>query len=121
MAILQGLDGKYYEVPNDQLAKFLIPDDKVKEKLVACGEDLGPPPPPSSMPTTGSPSVVVQIYGSGGPMAGPAAGPGSPPPEEAVGAAGEVMAYSAHWHNHHWHNHHWHNHHWHNHQWQNCW
>ncbi len=31
MAILRSLDGQFYEIPDDQVAKFLIPAEKVKE------------------------------------------------------------------------------------------
>jgi hypothetical protein len=33
MAILRSLDGNYYEIPDDVAARYLIPADKVKERL----------------------------------------------------------------------------------------
>jgi hypothetical protein len=33
MAILRSLDGNFYEIPDDVAARYLIPPDKVKEKL----------------------------------------------------------------------------------------
>jgi hypothetical protein len=92
MAILRSLDGQFYEVPDDQLSKFLIPADKVKEKVQAGGgEDPGPPPgnDPGPPPGGGTPAIVVQIYGAGTP-------PGGPPPTgtETPAAAGGVQPYA---------------------------
>jgi hypothetical protein len=37
MAILRSLDGKFYEIPDELLASYLIPADKVKERLKGDG------------------------------------------------------------------------------------
>ena len=37
MAILRSVDGNFYEVPDDQLSKFAVPADQVKEKLQQAG------------------------------------------------------------------------------------
>jgi hypothetical protein len=39
MAILRSLDGKFYEIPDDLLSSYLIPADKVKERVEGHGED----------------------------------------------------------------------------------
>src|SRR5438132_3507868 len=103
MAIVQSVDGKFYEIPDDQLDKFLVPEDKVKEKLDAAAGSAPPPGPPSGPPPSGgSPTIVVQIFGarpdagpppSGPPPSGPPPGVGAPPP------GAEVVPYN--WHNHH--------------------
>ena len=74
MAILRALDGTFYEVPDDQLARFKIPEDKLKEKLGSEATSEGPPP--QGPPMSGvSPLVNVQIYygGQGAPGGGEAA------------------------------------------------
>jgi hypothetical protein len=80
MAILRSLDGRFYEVPDDQVSQFLIPEDRVKEKLEGSGAPMVPPsssPPEAGPPgpPPGSPTIVVQIFG-GASMPGP----GAPPP-----------------------------------------
>src|SRR5580704_13300241 len=65
MAILRALDGTYYEVPDDQVAKFKIPPEKLKDKLGAQAPTEGPPeegPPEGGAP---SPLVNVHIYYAG--------------------------------------------------------
>jgi hypothetical protein len=106
MAIVRALDGTFYEVPDEQLGKFKIPEDKLKEKLGA--EAGSEPPPPEGGPGGGAgPLVNVQIY-YGGQGAGPTGAP--------AGAEGAVQPYDywrnwRNWNN--WRN--WHN--WHN--WRN--
>jgi hypothetical protein len=39
MAIVRSLDGKFYEIPDDLLSRYLIPEDKIKEKLTGNGGD----------------------------------------------------------------------------------
>jgi hypothetical protein len=39
MAILRSLDGNFYEIPDELLSSFLIPADKVKERLRGTGGD----------------------------------------------------------------------------------
>ena len=47
MAILRSVDGKFYEVPDKDLAKLEIPADEVREKLGDIGLRLGMRLPPS--------------------------------------------------------------------------
>jgi len=102
VAILRSLDGRFFEVPDDQLGQYLIPEDKVKEKLEGSGAPQVPPPPSGDAGPGGGgppPTIVVQIYG------GVPTGPGAPPPptgEQPAGAAGGVQPY-AYWNNW-WHN-----------------
>jgi hypothetical protein len=138
MAILRSVDGKFYEVPDDSLANYLVPDDQVKAKLseAGCAMPAGRGPGPGRGPGASAPGapggVVIQIYtqgqqGDSGPP------PGRPPaqagqPEGAAAASGQPTEVSPYgfcfggggWHNC-WHNH-WHNC-WHNHwanHWHNC-
>lgn len=104
MAILRSLDGQFYEIPDDQVAKFLIPAEKVKEKLEGAGAPMVPPegPPSDAGPGPGGPppTILVQIFGAGA----PAGGSGPPPTADAgpTGAGAEVQPYG-HWNNW-WHN-----------------
>jgi hypothetical protein len=41
MAILKSADGKFYDVPDNQLDSLLIPAEQVKEKLEAAGAPTG--------------------------------------------------------------------------------
>jgi hypothetical protein len=107
MAILRSVDGQFYEIPDDQLPKFLIPADKVKEKVQGTGEDPGPPPGDAPPPGSG-PAIIVQIYGASVPPSG-----GAPPPTTGAAPTSEVQPYGwwntwrntwgPHWHNS-WHN-----------------
>ena len=54
MAILRSSDGRFYEVPDDQLEEFEIPADQVKGMLGAAG--MGPAP-------SGGGGGEVQPYG----------------------------------------------------------
>src|SRR5262245_2258650 len=76
MGILRALDGRFYEIPDEQMAKFLIPGDKVKERLQAAGIQAqpagggGPPrgsqggPPPGGYPQGAEmPGAGVEPYG----------------------------------------------------------
>jgi hypothetical protein len=116
MAILRSLDGQFYEVPDDQLAKFLIPADKVKEKVQSSSEDPGPPSNDPGPPGGGQgPAIIVQIYGASVPPPGGGAPPpgGAGAPTGSGAPAGEVQPYAwmntwrntygPHWHNV-WHN-----------------
>jgi hypothetical protein len=40
MAILRSLDGNFYEIPDDLASRYLIPADKVKERVEDNGGDL---------------------------------------------------------------------------------
>ena len=103
MAILRGIDGKFYEVPDDQVASFEVPRDKVKELLEKAGgpgpqggpgQGPGGPggyqggPPPSS-------PIIVQIFGGSSGPGGPGGpgGPSGPPPGEAPQGDGDVHPY----------------------------
>jgi hypothetical protein len=92
MAILRSVDGQFYEIPDDQVAKFLIPADKVKDKVQG-GADPGPPPggPPPGGGGGPPPAIVVQIFGNQMPTGG-----GPPPTTGDAGAhpAGEVQPYA---------------------------
>jgi len=103
MAIVRGPDGTFYEVLDDQLAKFKIPADKLKDKLGSQATTGGPPP--SGGPPEGGtgPLVNVQIYYSG-------QGAGA-------GGGGEAAVSPYDWRN--WNN--WRNHSWRNHHWRNDW
>jgi hypothetical protein len=113
MAILRSVDGQFYEIPDDQLSKYLVPADKVKEKLGAAGADAGPPPDGGPPPSGGGPgpAIIVQIYGAHMP-------PSGPPPEGAASGqpSAEVQPYGGWWNTWrntwrpHWHNwwHNWH-------------
>ncbi len=102
MAILRAMDGKFYDVPDDQAAKFEVPRDKVKELLEKSGGP-GPQGGPGGGPGPGGGhggppapggQVVVQIFAGGsGASGGPSAsgGPtGGPPPQ---GGEGDVDPY----------------------------
>jgi hypothetical protein len=100
MSVLRGPDGRFYDVPDDQLAAYAVPPEKVRETL----EKAGVPAPagqagpgggggPPGMGMQGGP-VVIQIYpppgGGPGPGPGPAGGPGQ---EGAPGGQGQVDPY----------------------------
>src|ERR1700722_13422816 len=81
MPVLRGMDGKFYDVPDDEANKYEVPREKVKELLSKAG---GPPaggPPPGGGgggrpgPQGGMPHapVVIQIF----PL--PGGGGGQPP------------------------------------------
>ncbi|MCG8559520.1 MAG: hypothetical protein MI824_06960 [Hyphomicrobiales bacterium] len=46
MAILRSVDGKFYEIPDEELGQFEVPAEKVNELMAAMGggEPEGPPP-----------------------------------------------------------------------------
>lgn len=78
MAILRSVDGKFFEVPDDDLEKFEVPPEKVKNVLDELDQEEGPqmagPAPGGSQ----SPQVVVHVSGGppqgGAPMGGPEGG-----------------------------------------------
>src|SRR4051812_5371264 len=98
MAVVQSVDGKFYDIPDDQLDRFLVPEDKVKERLGQAAAPGGAPPPgpPSGAPPGGTPTIVVQIFGAQ-PGSGPP--PSGPPPSGAPAPTAEVLPYN--WHNQH--------------------
>jgi hypothetical protein len=101
MSVLRGPDGKFYDVPDDQLTKYAVPPEKVRETL----ERAGVPAPagrpehgpgggggPPGMGMHGGP-VVIQIYPPP-PMGGPGPGPGH---EGGSGEPGQVDPYWYYW------------------------
>jgi hypothetical protein len=84
MAILRAMDGKFYDVPDAEAAKFEVPRDKVKELLEKAGGPApqgGPGPGPGGgRGAPGGPGgqVVVQIFAGGGGQQGPSAPPQQP-------------------------------------------
>jgi hypothetical protein len=94
MPMLQAMDGKFYDLPDDEAVKYEVPREKVKELLEksgapapqggAPGPSQGPGPShgPSHGPGPGQgappPSVLVQIYGAQ-PGGGYGPGGGQPP------------------------------------------
>ena len=97
MTLLQSMEGKYYDVPEDQAASFEVPREKVRELLAKSG----PPPAPQggpggaprgpggAPPGGGGSPVIIQVLPNG--IHGPAHPAGSPPP--AGGTDGEVDPY----------------------------
>ena len=76
MAILRAMDGKFYDVPDDEASRFEVPREKVKELLEKSGVPApqggpgpggqrGGPPPGGGAPH-GNP-VVVHIHAAGTP------------------------------------------------------
>ena len=45
MAILRSMDGKFYNIPDDQLGEWEMGPDEVKEQLGAAGGGMGGPGP----------------------------------------------------------------------------
>lgn len=92
MAILRSSDGKFYEVPDEQLDSYEIPSEEVKSKLEDAG-DMPAGPRGGMGPGELPPGVVIQVYsgrgrgGAGGrQQQGPQGGTG--------GQEGEVQAYN---------------------------
>lgn len=119
MAILRSVDGRFYEVPDDQLGQYEVPPDQVKQKLQQAGESLPQGPSPSggySGPPPGGGLVYVTVMGApggigaGAPMAGGPMGAPSGMPAEVQPHSGCGWRNCWHncWHNC-WKNHHWHN------------
>jgi hypothetical protein len=85
MAVLLSMEGKYYDIPDDQAATYEVPREKVRDVLAHAaptpsaqgGPSAGRPP--MSGPPGGSP-VIIQVLPNG--IRGPAPA-GSP-----VGAGG---------------------------------
>lgn len=133
MGILRGVDGRFYEVPDEDMEKFLVPDDKVKDLL---REDVTAEPGPGggggggrgpggsgpqAIPGTGG-QVVINVFTSppGDSMGG--GGMSQPPPQQAGGGDSddpEVTAQQC-WRNCRWRNCRWRNCTWRNCRWRNC-
>jgi hypothetical protein len=104
MAILRSLDGRFFEIPDSQVEQFLIPEDKVKEKLEGAGAPMVPPGGEGQQagPPPGTPTIVVQIFGASPAAGGPAGPPPIPTGGEQAGSTPEVQPYG--WWNNWWHN-----------------
>jgi hypothetical protein len=106
MAILQSIDGRFYQVPDDEADKFLVPADKVEETLRAAGaaqpQQTTPAAPiAGGIPLNAGPGPVIIYVGGGGMPMAPGAQPMGAPAEQ-------VQAYAHHHHGHHHHGHHGH-------------
>jgi hypothetical protein len=58
MALMKSIDGRLYNVPDEQAARFLIPADKVADTLKAAGLDA-----PSAAGQPAGQEGQVQAYG----------------------------------------------------------
>jgi hypothetical protein len=78
MAILQSMDGRFYQVPDEELAQHLIPADKLIETMRAAGYYV---PGASEASAPASTEGMVMAY-HGPPPHGPGPGPrpGGPGP-----------------------------------------
>lgn len=104
MAILRSMDGKFYNIPDDDLEANAVPPEEVKEKLgEAAGCPGGPPPgnggggQPMSIPGGGQ--VVIQIYTSPGGGGSGGAPPQGGAPAQAEGAEGDLVPHAYCWRN----------------------
>ena len=92
MPILQSINGQFYQLPDEEAEKFLVPADKVEETLRAAGvaqqQPQQPQQPPACAPGAGpmtlDASTVIIYVGGGGP---PRIMQGAPGPQ------GQVQAY----------------------------
>ncbi|MBI5396142.1 MAG: hypothetical protein HZA91_12670 [Verrucomicrobia bacterium] len=107
MAILQSIDGRFYQIPDDEADKCLVPADKVEETLRAAGAaqpQAAAAPGAGGMPVgTAQGPVIIYVVGGGGgaPGGGMPMGPG---PQQQMGAPmgqQQVQAYAHHHHGHH--------------------
>ena len=73
MSILRAMDGKFYDVPDDKMAAYAVPQDKLDTVL----EQSGVMKPQGS--PQGGPPAGPQAGPQGGPQGGPAGG-GAPGP-----------------------------------------
>src|SRR5580698_8945249 len=96
MAILRAMDGKFYDVPDEQAKGFEVPRDKVKELLEQSGGP-GPQGGPGGGPGPGGGyggppapggQVVVQIFAGGAAQGGPTDAPGQGGPGGPGGPGG---------------------------------
>jgi hypothetical protein len=109
VAILRSVDGKFFEVPDDELENFEVPPEKVKQVLEELDSMEGPE---MAGPVQGgggqSPQVVVQVSG------GTAAVNQGEPIGAGEGEGGGVQPYRRHRRRWWWYNY-WSN------CWRNCW
>jgi hypothetical protein len=96
MAILRSLDGKFYDIPDEEAPKYEVPREKVKELLAKAGPgpgggpSSGPNGGPGGINAPGGAPVVINIF--------PPHGAGGPPP---AGDSGDVDPY---WYYYYWRN-----------------
>jgi hypothetical protein len=95
MAILRAMDGKFYDVPDDQASGFEVPREKVKELLEKSGgpgpqggPGGGPGPGYGGPPPSAGGQVVVQIFAGGAAQGGPENAPGQGGPGGPGGPGG---------------------------------
>jgi hypothetical protein len=120
MAIVQSVDGKFFEVPDDKLEKYAVPADKVKDLLKQAGVGPTAKGGPQGGPQGGpggakgggaSPQVVIHVSGSGTSIGGPQKGaPGGPQGQQGEGSDEEGVQPHGYW---------WAN--WWSNCWSNCW
>jgi hypothetical protein len=96
MPILQSINGQFYDVPDRDADKFLVPADKVEETLRTAGITQ-PQQQPCCAPAGPTPAVVIYVAGD-------------QPPQILMTRAGmepqnQVQAYHHHHHGHHHHGH----------------
>ena len=85
MAILRSVDGKVFEIPDDKLSQFELPQELVEQISGAMNPDPGPPPPDFEGPENG-PHPEDMAGPDDGPPQGGFEGPDEgPPPEEMAG------------------------------------
>jgi hypothetical protein len=87
VAILRSLEGKFYDIPDEDAHKYEVPREQVKDLLAKAG---GPPPagghggpghggPGHGGPHGGpTPPVVINVFAGGGGPGGGAPGGGGP-------------------------------------------
>lgn len=121
MAILQSVDGKFYEVSDEDLEQYAVAEDKVNELMGEAGGPEGPGGPggpggqgPGGQQGPGasaSPQVVIHVSSGGQQQPG---GQDQGPPQGAEGEQAGVQPYGRRRRRHWWHNY-WSN------CWRNCW
>jgi hypothetical protein len=108
MTILQAMDGKFYDVPDEDVVSFEVPRERLKALLEKAGLPVpqggpgpgqapghGPGPGQGHGPAPTAP-VVVQIFAaqpSPGGLGQPGPGGSSPPPDQGQGGDGDVNPY----------------------------
>ncbi|MBI5684344.1 MAG: hypothetical protein HZC54_04630 [Verrucomicrobia bacterium] len=103
MAILQSMDGRFYQIPDEDAEKFLVPADKVEETLGAmraAQPQAAAPAAAGGAPASGpmnaaAPSVII-VVGGGEPQGMPMSGAQQP-----MAGSGQVQAYGWGHHHHH--------------------
>jgi hypothetical protein len=102
MPILQSINGQFYQVPDDEADKCLVPADKVEETLRAAGIVQQQQQQPCCAPggAAGAPSVIIYVMGDQPPQIMTAG--------QGVGPQNQVQAYGHHHHHGHHHGHHHH-------------